>query len=89
MKRLKDVIAAVSPVAVKLEFVPILLGALFKELGTPMVGGCTLFLHVIVISGVTTGSQALRGQSSICTFDYQVVFSSIYLGWTLYFSKLP
>ena len=37
MERLKGVIASVAPVSVKLECVPILLGALFKELGTPMV----------------------------------------------------
>ena len=37
MERLGAVIASVSPVAVKLELVPILLGALFKELGTPSV----------------------------------------------------
>jgi 2-hydroxychromene-2-carboxylate isomerase len=36
-ERLKGIIASVSPVAVKLELVPILLGALFKELGTPNV----------------------------------------------------
>lgn len=37
VERLKSVIASVAPVSVKLECVPILLGALFKELGTPVV----------------------------------------------------
>lgn len=42
MERLEDVISSVSPVAVKVEFVPVLLGALFKDIGTPMVRGFVL-----------------------------------------------
>lgn len=37
MKRLKDVVTSVDPVTVKIEWIPILVGALFKEIGTPMV----------------------------------------------------
>ena len=37
MERLKDTVSSVFPVNVKIEWVPILLGALFKEIGTPMV----------------------------------------------------
>ena len=37
VERLKDVVASVSPISVKIEWVPILLGALFKGIGTPMV----------------------------------------------------
>ena len=37
MERLEDVVASVLPVSVRIEWVPILLGALFKEIGTPMV----------------------------------------------------
>lgn len=37
MERLNDIITSVSPVSVKVEWVPILLGALFKAIGTPMV----------------------------------------------------
>lgn len=41
-ERLKEMISSVSPVAVKLEWVPILLGALFRDIGTPMVGYLTV-----------------------------------------------
>ena len=37
MKRLRDVITSVHPVTVKIEWIPILVGALFKQIGTPMV----------------------------------------------------
>lgn len=37
MERLNDIVASVFPVAVKIEWVPILVGALFKEIGTPVV----------------------------------------------------
>lgn len=35
--RLEKMLASVAPMKVKMEFVPILLGALFKQLGTPNV----------------------------------------------------
>lgn len=37
MERLKDVVTSVFPITVKIEWVPILVGALFKEIGTPVV----------------------------------------------------
>lgn len=37
MERMKDLLCSVQPVNVKIEWIPILLGALFKEIGTPMV----------------------------------------------------
>lgn len=38
MERLESMVSSVLPVTVKIEWVPILLGALFKKIGTPMVG---------------------------------------------------
>ena len=37
MERLNNIVSSVLPVAVKIEWVPILVGALFKEIGTPVV----------------------------------------------------
>ena len=37
MERLPDMIKSVSPVTVNIEWVPILLGGLFKDIGSPMV----------------------------------------------------
>lgn len=45
MERLKDIVASVSPVTVNIEWVPILLGALFKDIGTPMVSAKYVLLN--------------------------------------------
>ncbi len=37
MERLSEVVSSVQPIQVNIEFIPILLGALFKEIGTAMV----------------------------------------------------
>ena len=44
--RLNSVLQRVRPVQVKVEWVPILLGALFKEIGTPMVRGRHVYIAV-------------------------------------------
>ena len=46
MERLKGIVSSVLPVMVKIEWVPILLGALFREIGSPMVS-CFCSLHRI------------------------------------------
>lgn len=37
--RLEELLQSVEPVQVTVEWVPLLLGALFKKIGTPLVGG--------------------------------------------------
>ena len=48
--RLENMLASVAPVNVNVEWVPILLGALFKQIGTPMVSLKTLYYFTIRIT---------------------------------------
>ena len=62
MERLEEMIASVAPITVKVELVPILLGGLFKEIGTPMVCywniGYTLVFVVCLTDYVCTHSRS-------------------------------
>lgn len=49
MERLQEILLSVFPVTVKIEFVPILLGALFKETGTPMVSNTWDYCYVLIL----------------------------------------
>ena len=68
--RMEELLRSVAPISLSVEWVPVLVGALFKKIGTPVVSKILMGNHgvwVIVLVMLLVGSTVCneRGQTSV------------------------